>query len=102
VNTTGQRVDAAQMGIARINRELANRRRDQDSQANTMPLLSFLILRRLLDKTGSATATSSLSSILPVLLLCQPNFLGQSSTSSRDTSMSGFSPILLLLLLDVL
>jgi len=102
VNTTRQRVDTLQAGIARISRELAVRRRDQDGQATTFPLLSFLIMRRLLDDGGGTQQSSSLKSILPFLLLCQPNLLSQSSTSSRDSGMGGFSPILLLLLFDKL
>jgi hypothetical protein len=50
---------------------------------------------------GSSFGSSSIGSILPFLILCQPNFLSQ-STTSRDGSMGGLSPIMLLLLLDVL
>jgi|SRR5882724_7721180 len=120
VNATTQRVNAVQAGLARLNRELAARRREQESQATTMLLLSFLTVRRLREdflghthgsdgkvvlpagtSGSSSLGSSSLGSLLPFLILLQPNFLGQSTTSS-DGSMGGLSPILLLLLLDVL
>lgn len=114
VNATTQRVNGVQMGLARLNRELAARRREQDRQATTMLLLSFLTVRRLREDflghthgsegkvvlPATTSGSSSLGSLLPLLILLQPNFLGQSTTSS-DGSMGGLSPILLLLLLDV-
>jgi hypothetical protein len=116
VNATTQRVNAVQAGLARLNREFAARRREQESQATTMLLLSFLTVRRLREDflghthegmdgkvvlPAAAGGSSSIGSILPFLILLQPTFLGQSTTSS-DGSMGGLSPILLLLLLDVL
>lgn len=102
VNANTQRMNAMQAQLVRLNREIAARRRDQESQAMTMPLLLLLALRKAASPAGSGGG-SSIGSILPFLLLSQPGFLGQSSSaSSRDSGMGGFSPIMLLLLLDVL
>jgi hypothetical protein len=106
------RVNATQLALARYNRDLATRRREQESQATTMLLLTFLTVRRLRDDflghthndqgnvvlPAAAGGLSSLGSMLPLLLLCQPNFLGQSGGSDSG-GIGGLSPILLLMLL---
>jgi hypothetical protein len=112
VNGNTQRLNAVQTALARITRDVSLRRNDQQSQGTTMMLFSLLSLRRVRDDlaghthnatTGAAVLPqgtgSTLTSMLPLILLMQPNALG-GNPGSQDGAMGGISPLLLLALFN--
>jgi hypothetical protein len=112
VNGTSARLNAVQAALARITREVAARRRDQQSQATMFMMFSLLTQRRLRDDLAGHThegsdahavlpaGGSSFSSILPFIFLMQPGALGGSAAGQDSGGLGGISPLLLLLLLD--
>jgi hypothetical protein len=102
LNANTQRVNAVQSELVRVRRELALRARDPQGQSTILMLLLF----RQLSSSSSASG-SGFSSLLPILLLLQPGLFGQSTWgSSSGTQSSGtqdaMSPLLMLVLLDLL
>src|SRR5688572_6723581 len=112
VNGTTARLNAVQTALARITREVSARRRDQ-SGGQSMMMMMFALLgqKKLRDDlaghthTGSdakavlptTSSSSSLTSILPFILLMQPNVFGGSTASGQDNNaMGGLLPILLI------
>jgi hypothetical protein len=115
LNANTQRVNAVQTELGRVRRELALRRRDPQGQS-TMSLLFTLLGQRKLraDLEGHthkenntppilpAASGDKFSSILPLLLL-QPGMFGQSGAgSSSSSTQDAMSPLLMMVLLDVL
>jgi hypothetical protein len=111
VNGTSARLNAVQTALARITREVAARRRDQSGgQSMMMMLFSLLGQKKLRDDLAGHThnsdgkavlpttsSSSSLTSILPFILLMQPNVFGGSTAGSQDNNaMGGLLPILLI------
>lgn len=109
VNSSTQRLNAVQAGLARVGREVANRRRDQQSQTTSMMMFSMLSQRRARDDLAGHThegsdahavlpaGGSGFSSFLPFLLFMQPGGFG-TSAGGQDGGMGGFSPLLLAML----
>ncbi len=111
VNGTSARLNAVQTALARITREVAARRRDQ-SGGQSMMMMMFALLgqKKLRDDlvghthTGSdakavlptTSGGSSLTSILPFILLMQPNVFGGSTTGQDNNAMGGILPFLLI------
>ena len=112
VNGTSARLNAVQTALARITREVAAQRRNQSGgQSMMMMLFALLGQKKLRDDlvghthSGSdakavlptTSSSSSLTSILPFILLMQPNVFG-GSTASQDNNnaMGGLLPILLI------
>ena len=111
VNGTSARLNAVQTALARITREVAARRRDQSGgQSMMMMMFSLLGQKKLRDDLAGHThnsdgkavlpttsSSSSLTSILPFILLMQPNVFGGSTAGSQDNNaMGGLLPILLI------
>jgi hypothetical protein len=112
VNGTTARLNAVQTALARITREVSARRRDQ-SGGQSMMMMMFALLgqKKLRDDLAGHThvgsdakavlpttsSSSSLTSILPFILLMQPNVFGGSTASGQDNNaMGGLLPILLI------
>jgi hypothetical protein len=112
VNGTSARLNAVQTALARITREVGARRRDPSGQSNMMMMMfSLLGQKKLRDDlaghthTGSdakavlpatSSSSSSLTSILPFILLMQPNAFGGSAAGQDNNAMGGLLPILLI------
>lgn len=110
VNGTSARINAVQTALARITREVGARRRDQSSQSMMMMMFALLGQKKLRDDlaghthTGSdakavlptTSSSNSLTSILPLILLMQPNVFGGSTAGQDNNAMSGLLPFLLI------
>ena len=111
VNGTRARINAVQTALARITREVSARRRDQSGQSNMMMMMFSLLGQKKLrdDLAGhthigsdakavlpTSSSGSSLTSILPFILLMQPNAFGGSATGQDNNAMGGLLPILLI------
>jgi hypothetical protein len=110
VNGTSARLNAVQTALARITREVSARRRDQ-SGGQSMMMMMFALLgqKKLRDDLAGHThgldgkavlpttsSSSSLTSILPFILLMQPNAFGGSTAGQDNNAMGGLLPILLI------
>lgn len=109
VNNNTQRLNAVQTALSRIIRDGGTRRVDQQSQVSSMMMFSLLTQRRARDDLAGHThdaagnavlpaGSGGFSSLLPLILLMQPNAFGGGSTQGQDGMMGGFSPMLLALL----
>ena len=111
VNGTSARLNAVQTALARITREVGARRRDPSGQSNMMMMMFTLLgQKKLRDDLAGHTHTgsdakavlpttgssSSLTSILPFILLMQPNAFGGSTTGQDNNAMGGLLPFLLI------
>lgn len=110
VNGTSARINAVQTALARITREVGARRRDQSSQSMMMMMFALLGQKKLRDDLAGHTHSgsdakavlptsssgSSLTSILPFILLTQPNAFGGSATGQDNNAMGGLLPFLLI------
>lgn len=112
VNGTSARLNAVQTALARITREVGARRRDQSGQTSMMMMMFTLLGQKKLrdDLAGhthvgsdakavlptTSSSGSSLTSILPFILLMQPNAFGGSTTGQDNNAMGGLLPILLI------
>ena len=100
-----------QTALARITREVGARRRDPSGQSNMMMMMfSLLGQKKLRDDLAGHTHTgsdakavlpttgssSSLTSILPFILLMQPNAFGGSTAGQDNNAMGGLLPFLLI------
>lgn len=114
VNAERQRMNALQAELVRVRRELATRRREQQSQGSMSLIFGLLFQQQLRDdleahthagSTAAAVVPSGgggggFSSILPLLLLQPGLFGGASASGSSGGGMEGIGILPLLLLLN--
>jgi hypothetical protein len=115
LNANTQRVNAVQTELARVRRQLALRPRDSQGQNPMMMLLTLIGQKKLRDDLVGHTHTAvdkppvlpaasgdGFSSFLPLLLL-QPGMFGQSGAgSSSSGAQETMSPLMMMVMLDLL